>query len=219
LNRPSLGFLRQRSFWGVCLGQFCHAYLFYFMLTWLPFYLVQEQHLAMQNMVRTAALYYLTDAVSAIGTGWFSDVWIRRGYTPTVVRKTIMAIGFAIAAIAMTACAARPDTYLPWLINLGIRCGISGANLFAFSQTLAGPSTAGRWTGLQNGFGNLAGVIAPALTGFAVERTGSFTMAMTITTVTLIIGGLAWVFVVGRVEQLSWPTKSDALIAATAVIP
>jgi len=210
-----LEILRQRSFWGACLGHFCGNYLLYFMITWLPFYLVRERHLSMQSMARTATIYYLTDALSAIATGRLSDFWIRKGYTPTLVRKTVMAIGFALAAIAMAACAAGPSIYLPWLMAVGVGCGMAGAGTFAFSQTLAGPPAAGRWTGLQNGFANLAGVVAPALTGFAVEKTGNFVAAMTITTVASIIGGLAWVFVVGRVEQVSWTTKSDALIDAT----
>ena len=96
---------------------------------------------------------------------------------------------------------------------------MSGAGVFAFSQTLAGPQAAARWTGLQNGFANLAGVVTPALIGVAVERTNSFSMAMTITVVTLIIGGFAWVFAVGRVEQVSWTRKGDTLLAATAIIP
>jgi len=214
-----IAILQQRSFWGACLGQFCYAYLFYFMVTWLPFYLVRERHLSMQSMARTAALYYLTDAVSAIATGWFSDFWIRRGYTPTLVRKAVMAIGSVVAAIAMARCATTPGTYLPWLLTVGVGCGMGGAGIFAFSQTLAGPQAAGRWTGLQNGFANMAGALAPALAGFSVEQTGNFVAAMEIATIAAIIGGLAWVFVVGRVEQVSWTTKGDALIAATAGTP
>jgi ACS family D-galactonate transporter-like MFS transporter len=210
--------LRERSFWGASLGHFCGNYLLYFMVTWLPFYLVRERHLSMQAMATTATVYYLTDAVSALATGRTADFWIRRGHTPTLVRKTVMAIGFAIAAIAMAACAASPRIYLPWLMAVGVGCGIAGAGTFAFSQTLAGPPAAGRWTGLQNGFANLAGVVAPALTGFAVERTGSFMTAMAITTAMLIIGGFAWVFLVGRVEQVNWVTKSDALVGATTRI-
>jgi hypothetical protein len=48
-----------------------------------------------------------------------------KGYTPTLVRKTVMAIGFATAAIAMATCAANPGTYLPWLLAVGVGCGIS----------------------------------------------------------------------------------------------
>jgi MFS family permease len=202
--------LRQRSFWGACLGHFGANYLIYFMITWLPFYLVQERHLSMQNMVRTASVYYLVDALSAITTGWVSDVWIRKGYTPTLVRKMIMAIGFGMAAIAMAACAVGPHTYLPWLIVVGIGSGIAGSGIFAFAQTLAGPQAAGRWTGLQNGFANLAGVVAPALTGFTLDRTGSFATPLATTVVVLVAGGLGWVFVVGRVEQVSWVMKSSS---------
>jgi ACS family D-galactonate transporter-like MFS transporter len=211
--------LRQRSFWGACLGHFCVNYLLYFMVTWLPFYLVRERHLSMQSMARTASVYYLVDAVSAITSGRLSDFWIRKGYTPTLVRKTVMAIGFATAAIAMAACAAAPSVYLPWIIAVGVGCGISGSGIFAFSQTLAGPEAAGRWTGLQNGFANLAGVIAPALTGFGVDRTGSFVAPMAITAGVLVAGGLAWVFVVGRVEQVNWAAKGDVLMAATTGPP
>jgi MFS family permease len=206
--------LRQRSFWGACLGHFGTNYLIYFMVTWLPFYLVHERHLSMQNMVRTASVYYLLDALSAITTGWVSDFWIRKGYTPTLVRKTVMAIGFGIAAIAMAGCAADPHIYLPWLMAVGIGSGMGSPGIFAFAQTLAGPQTAGRWTGLQNGFANLAGVVAPALTGFAVDRTGSFATSLAITAGVLVAGGLAWVFVVGRVEQVSWAAKGEVLLPA-----
>ena len=207
--------LRQRSFWGASAGHFCGNYLLYFMVTWLPFYLVRERHLSMQSMASTAGLYYLVDAVSAITTGRFSDFWIRKGYTPTLVRKTVMAIGFATAAIAMAACAAGPHIYLPWLMAVGIGSGMAGAGVFAFSQTLAGSQAAGRWTGLQNGFANLAGVVAPALTGFAVDRTASFAVPLAITAGVLVVGGLAWVFVVGRLKQANWAAKGEVLMAAT----
>jgi MFS transporter, ACS family, D-galactonate transporter len=184
------------------------------MVTWLPFYLVSERHLSMQSMTMTASVYYLADAISAITSGRLSDFWIRKGYTTTVVRKTAMAIGFATAAIAMGACAVGPHTYLPWLIAVGVGSGISGAGIFAFSQTLAGPEAAGRWTGLQNGFANLAGVVAPALTGFTVDRTGSFVIAMAITVGVLVAGGLAWVFVVGRLEQVNWAADGEVFTAA-----
>jgi MFS family permease len=207
--------LQQRSFWGASLGHFCGNYLLYFMVTWLPFYLVRERHLSMQGMTTTASVYYLVDAVSAITSGRLSDLWIRKGYSNTLVRKTAMAIGFATAAIGMAAYAARPHTYLPWLMAVGIGSGMGGAGIFAFSQTLAGPQAAGRWTGLQNGFANLAGVVAPALTGFAVDRTGSFVTPMVITALVLTVGAMAWVFIVCRVEQVSWAVNGEVYEGAS----
>jgi MFS transporter, ACS family, D-galactonate transporter len=106
-------------------------------------------------------------------TGWLSDFFIRRGHSPTLVRKSAMVIGHTIAAIAVAGCAlSNPQWYPVCLVATGVGCGAVGAGPLAFSQTLAGPHGAGKWTGLQNGFANVAGVVAPALTGFLVERTG-----------------------------------------------
>src|SRR6266404_1070876 len=80
--------LGQRSFWGAASGHFCGNYIMYFMITWLPFYLVRERHLSMGAMVKITEMYYLVDAGSAIASGWLSDFWIRSGGTPTVVRKS-----------------------------------------------------------------------------------------------------------------------------------
>jgi ACS family D-galactonate transporter-like MFS transporter len=211
--------LRQRSFWGVCGGHFSHNYLAYFMLTLLPFYLVRERHLSMQSMARIASAYYATEALSAITTGWLSDFLIRRSYTPTLVRKSAMAIGHAIAGIALAACSlANSQWYLLSLIAVGIGCGAARAGTYAFSQTLAGPHASGKWTGLQNGFANLSGVVAPALTGFLVDRTGRFLAPLAITTTVVMAGGLSWVFAVGRVEQANWkPEQHSAPVAAPSI--
>jgi hypothetical protein len=49
--------------------------------------------------------------------------------------------------------------------------GLATANYWAITQTLSGREAAGRWTGIQNGLGNLAGVTAPTITGVIVART------------------------------------------------
>ena len=88
--------------------------------------------------------------------------------------------------------------------------GLTAPGNFALPQTLAGAQAAGRWTGLQNGFANLAGVLGPALTGFVVERTGSFHLPFAITAVLSLAGGLAWLFVVGRVEEVRWELQRES---------
>ncbi len=202
--------LGQRSFWGTTIGHFSCNYLFYFMITWLPSYLSDERHLSMITMTRIAGLYYTVDAVSAIAAGWLQDFWIRRGYTPTLVRKTAMAIGFSGAAIAVMGCALAQSHFVPWLMAAGVGCGITGPGIYAFCQRLAGPEAVGRWYGPQNGFANLAGVIGPALTGFVVQRTGNFLLPFAITSALCVVGALAWVLIVGRIEPVSWAPKRGA---------
>lgn len=191
----------------------------YFMLTWLPFYLVRERHLSMQSMAKIAAAFYMTDALSALATGWLADFFIRRGHTPTRVRKSAMALGHTLAAMGLAGCAlAASPWFLPWLVVIGVGSGAAAAGLFAFAQTLAGPHATGKWTGLQNTFGNLPGSFVPALTGFLVDRTGSFVVPLAITAVVLLAGAFSWVFVVGRVEQLEWESdRREAPCAAPNV--
>jgi len=210
-----LDILRQRSFWGTCIGAFCCNYLFYFMITWLPSYLVLQRHLSMVTMTWTAGVYYSVDATSALATGWIQDFYIHKGFAVTLVRKLAMTIAFSIAAIATYSCAfAGSDTFVWWLIAAGIGCGATSPGVFAFCQTLAGPRVVGRWYGGQNGFANFAGVVAPALTGFAVQRTGNFVVPFVVTSALCLIGILAWVFIVGQVEPISWTPKGNASRAA-----
>jgi MFS family permease len=213
--------LRQRSFWATAAGGFCLAYPLYFMITWLPFYLVHEQHLSMRDMVNKAALYYTVDAAAALVTGWVTDFWICRGSAAGIVRKFAMGLGWTMAAVGFLGwSSAGPDSYLAWLIVTGVGCGIGNSGIWAFSQTLAGPHAVGRWTGLQNGFANLAGVIGPALTGFIVDWTGHFQAALLITAGVSLLSGISWVLLVGRFEQVVWsdPIKSDLVPAVPEII-
>jgi ACS family D-galactonate transporter-like MFS transporter len=215
-NRSSLStadILAQRSFWGTTLGHFACNYLFYFMITWLPSYLVLGRHLSMTTMTRIAGVYYTVDAVSAMASGWLQDFYIRKGHSCTLVRKTAMAIGFSLGAIGVLGCAlASAQTYVPWLMIAGVGCGMTAPGIYSFCQRLAGLEAVGRWYGPQNGFANFAGIICPALTGFVVQQTGSFFWPFALTAAISLIGVIAWVFIVGRVEPVRWEPIAAAYV-------
>jgi ACS family D-galactonate transporter-like MFS transporter len=201
----TLDILAHRSFWGVTLGHFAANYFIYFMLTWLPIYLIEERHLSLEMMPKVAALYYLCDAVSTIASGFVTDHFIRSGKSVTLVRKAAMVIGYSIIAIALAgSLLASQRTYLPWLLILGLGSGIGGMGIFAFSQTLAGVHAIGRWAGLQNGFANFAGIISPAIAGILFGKTGGFALPLAIAAAVIILGMLSWVFIVGPVEEVAW---------------
>ena len=220
-TKCSVGFvdiMRKRSFWGTAAGNFCGNYVLYFFVIWLPYYLVTERHLTMVAMARMAGAFYMTDATSTVITGWVADYWIRRGKTPTLVRKAAMAIGYATLAGCLIGCAAASSTsYIGWLFAIGISGGIAGSGTFAFSQTLAGREVAGQWTALQNGLANFAGIVGPALTGFIVERTGHFMPAVMVAAAAAMMGGLAWVLVVGPVEPVNWIPSLELPVPAEEV--
>jgi MFS family permease len=200
-----LQFVKLRSAWGTCAGLFFANYLNYFLITWMPFYLVRELHFSMNEMATIAGESYISAAVVSISCGWISDRWIGSGATPTLVRKTFTGGGLVCASVFLIACVVGGrDLSTAMIICVTASFGASSSNIWAVTQTLAGPQAAGRWTGMQNFLGNLSGIVAPTLTGLVLDRTGQFFWPFTITSLVVLVGAISCVFVVGTVEPVRW---------------
>jgi MFS family permease len=197
--------LRQRSAWGSFGGLFCGNYFWYFLLTWLPFYLVRERHFSMQKMAGVGAAAYFAIAISTTISGWLSDRWIAAGSTPTRVRKTFAGVGLSLSTIILPVCFVSDPDMAMWLLMLAcVSFGIFTCSLWAITQSIAGPLAAGKWTGLQNGVGNMAGWVAPWLTGVVLDKTGEFFWAFVLAAAVALIGAVMFVFVIGPVTQVDW---------------
>ena len=72
--------------------------------------------------------------------------------------------------------------------------GLATANYWAITQTLLPGIAPGRVGGIQNTALNLAGIVAPIITGFLKQITGSYTAPMQTIWVVLIIGVAAYLF-------------------------
>src|SRR5262249_45922238 len=144
--------LRKRDAWGTLLGLFCSNYAWYFMLTWLPQYLLMERHYSTRTMALTGWLPFCATAAGATVGGFLSDAWIRRGGSPSLVRKTFVAGGNIGCAIFLLPAAIISDQIaaMSVLILSAFIYGLYSSNLWAITQTLAGAIAAGKWTGLQN---------------------------------------------------------------------
>jgi len=203
-----LEILHQRSAWGTFAGLFAYNYIWYFFITWLPFYLVRERQFSVQGMSLVSGIAFVVLACSALASGWLSDKWIAAGGTPTRVRKTFTGAGPLIASsLVLVGIVANHAIAVGILMLACIGLGMCTSNLWAVTQTLAGPATSGKWTGLQNFTGNLAGWIAPALIGLIVQRTGTFFWVFVITSGVTLLGAAAWVFVVGPIRPIAWSSN------------
>jgi dipeptide/tripeptide permease len=92
--------------------------------------------------------------------------------------------------------------------------GLFTSNVWAITQTLAGPLAAGRWTGFQNAIGNLGGVVSPLLTGWVVSETGSFSLAFAAATVVLIGGTAVYLMSLGKVQPVAWISATATSVVA-----
>lgn len=200
-----LELLTHRSVWGTCGGLFGANYVLYFEITWLPYYLQRERHFSMGTMAKISGVGYLCYSAGAALFGWLSDRWIAAGGTPTMVRKTFAGVGAGTAGLLLLGCALTGPSLSVVLLLLAFGAGgMCGSNIWAITQTLAGPRMAGRWTGFQNFMGNLAGFFAPIITGFVVERTGQFFLAFVIMAVVAMLAALCYFFVIGPVKEIVW---------------
>jgi MFS family permease len=187
------------------LGLFCTNYFWYFLITWLPAYMEKERRFPKERMAIFASMAFLAVAASAVCCGWLSDRWIARGATPTRVRKTFAGIGLACSTIILPVAVVPDDRIaMPLLMLSCVSFGAYTANIFAITQTLAGPRASGKWTSFQNGFGNLAGVAAPWLTGWLVENTHEFYFAFVVAAAMVLVGAGCFVFGIGQIRQVEW---------------
>ena len=209
---PGLGeILCNRSAWATFIGLFCGNYFSYFLLTWLPYYLAHDRHLSMETMAVVGALPFVCSAIATSAAGWLSYRALAAGVTPTRVRKACTVVGLGFAAVIVAVPLIKDVRGAMVILMLASASyGIYATSPWAISQTIAGHQAAGRWAGMQNFIGNLSGVVAPALTGLVIERTGSFIWAFGLAAGFVLTGAMVYLFVLGKVEPARWSSQASS---------
>lgn len=200
----------QRAAWGTFLGLFCYNYAWYFLITWLPSYLVSERHYTTQMMSTYGSLPFWGVAGSSLVCGFVSDLLIGAGASPTRVRKSFVVTGLLLGTLLLPAALvtdARVSMAL--LVIACVSMGLFSSNCWAITQTLATQQAAARWTGFQNAFANFAGVVAPWLTGWSVKTSGSYVTAFAVAAAMLVVGAASYAFLVRDVRPIRWHAEKN----------
>jgi MFS family permease len=202
---PVRKLLRRWSLWATGIGHATSNYGFYFLLAFLPLYLVQQRGLTIIQMTMLATVGYCVQAASALVLGNLSDRWTRAGGSEARTRRTMLVAGHLIYGVGIVAI---PFVHsLPVVIALLCLLGACGGavspNLYAVGQMFAGARASGTWIGIQNAVGNLSGIFGPALSGVIIDRVGYGT-AFGIAAAVSLFGGLWWAFAVPPIEQVTF---------------
>ena len=195
--------LRIRALWLIGIGHFTTNYSFYFLLTWLPLYLVKSQGFSIAEMTILTTLGFAVQGVMALIMGRLSDQWVARGADEGRVRRGLMISGQALAAgaVASVYFAHGAIQIGACLIVAGLASSFTSTNLFAIGQMFAGPRAAGGWIGVQNAIGNGAGIIGPIVTGLMIDRLGGYGYAFALTAAVPAFGALWWWKVIPPIRQ------------------
>jgi len=194
---PSGQLLASPVLWGSVIGTFCYMYFVYFCLTWMPAYLSDARGLSLVSSGLYTTFSFAGMAVMSIAGGWAADRLIVRGGSPVKVRKSFTIAGFLLAStelIGGTSLSLQTALLFSVLSLSGL--GLATANYWALTQTLIPGSSIGRIVGIQNCAASLAGIVAPILTGWLVDKTGSYAAPMQTVVLFLAVGIAAYVFLV-----------------------
>ncbi len=209
-DEPSYGqILRTRGLWGASLGLFSTNYSFYFGLAWLPSYLINARHFSIQSMAGVLGSAYLINAVAGLLGGWICDAWIRAGRSTNFIYKAVMALNHVISIVGMVGMALLPlHGSIACLFAYQVVLGLASPGVYAIPQIMAGPSATGRWVGVQNACGNVAGILAPWITGMLIDATGSFDSAFLLAAIINLLGLVGWLWILPPVAPVRWRTRT-----------
>ena len=183
--------------WGTIIGTFCYMYFVYFCLTWMPAYFVEHRHLSLSSMGWYTLFSFGGMAAMAAAAGWAADRLIARGGNPVRVRKAFTIAGFLIASTEVVgALSDSVPVALFFAVFSLTGLGLATANYWALTQTLIPGGAIGRIVGIQNCAANIPGVVAPILTGWLVQRTGSYEAPMQAIWIFLLLGVAAYLLLV-----------------------
>ena len=188
-----------RSMWGMILGAFCSGYAIWMYGTWLPGYLEMQQHISIGKTGVVAMIPLGFSIIGSITGGWVTDYLAHSGMGVVRSRKLPAACGYILSG-AFCAGAAVSHDLVP-----ALSC-ISAAMFFlAFAQSgkwtlvsaIAPQSYAGSVSSIQNFGSYIGGTVSPVLTGFVVDQTGSFAVALGIGAAVTLTGSAFYYFMVG----------------------
>jgi fucose permease len=198
----TFGLLRHPTVLGTFLGFFAYDYVWFVFTSWLPGYLRLERHFTPAQLAFHSSAPFIAMSVVIVLSGIATDRLIASGMREIRVRKAFIAIGFAFAAAIVPVGLVHDNVTAMWLVWTSL-CGIGLAapNTWSMTQACCTKSLVGTVSGIQNFGGNVAGIIAPWLTGVIADRTGSFASAFVLCGFILAGGVLAYWLLMNEIVQ------------------
>jgi len=196
--------LKYRNIWAMCIGFFMINYTSYFFITWLPTYLVKEKGMGMLAMGFAAMLPLLISMVVEVAAGWASDKVYSKGWLSlSATRKVFLVGGLLMAScIGLAAFAESAVTAIVLLCIAKSGTTVAASQVWALPGDVAPKNMTSVVAGLQNSVSNMGGVVGPIVTGIILQTTGSFNMALLLSSALLVVGILNYLFLLGKVKHI-----------------
>lgn len=172
------------------IGYFSCGYMIFFATLWLPAYFLSVHGLDLKSTGWYLTIPWICGAVFLKFGGFLSDWLYKKTGSKRIARSHIIWMSQFLAAVNFMA-VGFTDSLLSsiFFLSLGLGFGFLPQPLFFSVNIDVAKSRAATAQGVTSGCLSLAGIIAPAVTGWMIDLTGSYQSAF------LLLGGLTLVSV------------------------
>lgn len=194
--------LRRREVWAICVCQYSQSYAMYGLLSWLPTFFSEYYEVQVGDLAGYTLLPYFVQGVVGLGTGALADQMLTQwGWSVRSVRVGLQLAGMlgpaACLVAAVSPLVGGSATTASALITVGL--GLSALSLGAVSVNHLdiAPRHAGLVFGAGNTAATLAGLVSVPLTGWLLQRTGSWPLVFGLIAAHFVVGSAIWAAWVG----------------------
>jgi len=184
------GLLRSPSAWGLAISQGCAVYSVYLYLSWLPNYLQTVRGLSIMNSGLFTSVPFLVGGVVIILTNWIGDKILTPQTMPTGARRIVVVACLLLCSVGVAIPFVDSLTLVVILTIFPVSFGgtASAVNAALANDLLRSQADSGRAFAFMVLGGNVFGLLAPIVTGYIVQITGSFSSAFVLAGTLSMIG-------------------------------
>ncbi|WP_085706137.1 MFS transporter [Pseudomonas sp. B8(2017)] len=186
---------RHKSTWGAVLGFMGVIYMLWLHLTWLPGYFEREHGLSLYKTAWVVSLAYVFGALGTIVAGRVCDRLVKNGASVLGSRKRVV-VSALFAAAAFTVPLSFGSGFM---LSVALLCcalfsvNMASSTAWMIANTVVDSRRVASFGSIQNFGGYLAGSVAPIVTGFSIQQTGSFASAFLISAAVAAVAAMAYV--------------------------
>ncbi len=203
--------LRQRTTWGLFIAQFAASSTLYFFLTWFIVYLEKGLHLSIDKAGIGAMFPYLMAMAGVLCGGTLSDFLLKRGRSRTFARKLPVMLGMLLTcSIALVNFFQDSPVIAIAILSIAFFANAFSNLGWVVCSDVIPRHLIGTIGGFLNIFGNLSGIVSPIIIGVILQRTHNFQYAMWYIAAVALMGFLAYLLLVGKIEVMTPPGEEPA---------
>ena len=207
--------LTNRNILGLSLGHCALLFNLYFLLTWLPTYLIEQHHLTTLRTGLYGSIPWFFGLIGALLGGRLSDRLVRRGWPIVRARKAFLGPGMILGMASLLSLFTVTVTATVACLSVAVfGLLLTNSVVWAANAEIAPTQQGAQVSAIQNAAGNAAGLIAPIMTGVLLQLTGSWLAPMVATAVIALAGAAIYTLMLSDDAMLKQPAPAVTIAAA-----